>query len=108
MPLSLCWVATSCYLIVFEVVDDMKVTGVVIYCLVRVSNLIADVECEMCYGILSGWLQLNAIHGCTRRVEARSACPLHCPSGSSPLIINKLLVELTKTKTCMLILPKVA
>ena len=31
--------------------------------------------------------QLNAIHGCTRRAEVRSACPLHGPSGNLPLII---------------------
>ena len=35
--------------------------------------------------------QLNAIHGCTRRAEVKSACPLHYPSG---VLIYQLLVEL--------------
>ena len=31
-----------------------------------------------------------------RRASDRSACPLHCPSGNPPLIINQLLVVLIK------------
>ena len=57
------------------------------------------------YEMVKAAWQLNAVHGCMRRAEVRSVCPLHCPSRNPPVIINQLLVYSMKGKYMLSIYP---